>query len=261
MKLLITNEAADKIGLSAPQFRRIVGKLIIEPVEFYKNPHYRSGPLCPLWSSEQIRKLKRRKIVKDTIERNITRRSPEEIYQEHREKLIRKYSSFDDVVPDACNSLFELNRYCKHRSCSRANKNEIYDLKSQFLARLCEGGYLVDVRTHTVRKEEKKCFSCYGSGDWYGEDCDRCEGTGVFLKERELSFIAFGFSVNGKNYCWHQPSGLVDWDYPNVNDERDSTPWNINLTPKSVSLSAYKRTSAKRLLTFALEYKNGRIER
>ena len=261
MKLLITNEAADKIGLSAPQFRRIVGKLKIEPVEFYKNPHYRSGPLCPLWSSEQIRKLKRRKIVKDTIERNITRRSPEEIYQEHREKLIRKYSSFDDVVPDACNSLFELNRYCKHRSCSRANKNEIYDLKSQFLARLCEGGYLVDVRTHTVRKEEKKCFSCYGSGDWYGEDCDRCEGTGVFLKERELPFIAFGFSVNGKNYCWHQPSGLVDWDYPNVNDERDSTPWNINLTPKSVSLSAYKRTSAKRLLTFALEYKNGRIER
>ena len=259
MKLLITNDAADKIGLSVAQFRRIVCKLKIEPVDFYKNPHYRSGPLCPLWSPEQIRKLKRRKIVKDAIERSKKRRSPEEIHQEHREKLIKKYSSFKDVVPDACNSLFELNRYCKHRSCSRANRNEIYDLKSQFLARLCESEYLVDVRTHTIRQEEKKCFSCCGSGDWCGEDCDRCKGTGIFSEEGELSFVAFGFSVNGKNYCWHQPSELIDWDYPNVNDERDNMPWHTNLPPKPVSYSKSKRTSAKHLLAFAVEY--GRTER
>jgi len=55
--LLGTPTASEWLGLNTAQFRRLVSALEIEPEDWYCNPHYRSGPRCPLWSPEIVARL------------------------------------------------------------------------------------------------------------------------------------------------------------------------------------------------------------
>jgi hypothetical protein len=56
--LLGTPKAAELLGISPEQFRRLAKKVGLSPAGWYLNPHYRSGPPCPLWRPEDVERLR-----------------------------------------------------------------------------------------------------------------------------------------------------------------------------------------------------------
>jgi hypothetical protein len=53
-ELLGTPTASAWCGISPPQFRKLARQLQLEPENWHANPHYSSGPSCPLWAPEAI---------------------------------------------------------------------------------------------------------------------------------------------------------------------------------------------------------------
>ena len=146
---------------------------------------------------------------------------------------------------------------------STQQRDSIYDLKTKFVEILCIKGFLVNVKNHTVR-QRLICFDCDGDGknDYDGADCPYCKGTGLYA-DRDFEFVAFGFNVDGVDYCWHQPKHLVNWTYDSVSDNRKDTPWTTNGSPKPVSLDSEEISAAMDLLKFAIygELKADEIQR
>ena len=56
-QLLSTSAAAQLLGLSDAQFRRLAARQGLQPEEWYDNPYYRSAPACPLWPLEPVQAL------------------------------------------------------------------------------------------------------------------------------------------------------------------------------------------------------------
>ena len=52
-----TAAAANRLGVTIPQFRRLVHRKSIRPVAGYPNPHYQSGPQAHLWGLEDLDRL------------------------------------------------------------------------------------------------------------------------------------------------------------------------------------------------------------
>jgi len=205
---LATPDAAKQLGLSDAQFRRIASQKCLEPADWYTNPHYKSGPPCPKWSVKDLRRVARHSDVKRLLEKNNKpKRTAEEIQKSKLERMHRKYGEPGIAIPDACEAMFNLNRYAKHDSCTRDNRLDIYALKEGLISHLITQGVLEDVGRHLVKYADKSCFGCNGSGaGWDGLECQRCDGTGIYSPGRTKTFIVFRFLVNENRYCWHSPA-------------------------------------------------------
>ncbi len=114
-------------------------------------------------------------------------------------RFSRKYPTWRDALPDACEALFELNRYAKHESCTSTNREEIYNLKNGLIRLLYEQGFATDFYEHHLKLEAKPCWTCGGTGEyWTGEDCRKCGGTGDYLSAKTVFFLVFKFAIGAR---------------------------------------------------------------
>lgn len=162
----------------------------------------------------------------------------------------KKYSTKKDLaILDACEGLFNLNRYCKHPQCNWINKNEIYELKNKFIEFLYKKGFCEMAYIHTLRLKEKECYSCHGTGYHYKGECYNCGGTGIYQESDTLRFIVFHFTIDNKKFCWHQPDYLVEFEFQITNKSED-----INETEiKPLEIPRSKLKHYKELIKWVLE--------
>lgn len=121
--------------------------------------------------------------------------------------LPRRYPTWRAALPEACAGLFSLNRYAKHRNCGAVQRNEIYRLKNDLIELLYRHGYCTNAWIHRLTLAAKSCRECGGTG----EDCSHCGYTGVYREASVIEFWCFQFCVEGRRYCWHQPSTQMDF--------------------------------------------------
>ncbi len=176
----------------------------------------------------------------------------------------RKYPTADAALPEACEAMFNLNRYAKHRSCTPAHAAEIYGLKYKLVRLLYALGFCVACTEHNVPGQT--CYGCGGSGecsgDWqydgsdedYGDcevtGCSRCGGTGYYIEPSVL--VCFGFRVAGKHFCWHVPANHVSFRYRTTGE---SSTWQSAAEEKPVSLPRATFSRAKALVRWVLKRK------
>jgi len=148
--------------------------------------------------------------------------------------------------------MFNLNRYAKHRTCTHEHRNAIYELKNQFVRMRHEQGLADRIYKHVLRFDQKICFRCGGTGidRWYDDECDHCDGNGVYEEARTLEFVVFSFLVDETRYTWHQPIELVDWPY-----QFDSFPNGARVPglEKPVELKPTQFAEAEDLIRFTLQ--------
>jgi hypothetical protein len=270
--LLPTSAAAGMLGISPDQFRRLAERLNLEPASSYTNPHYRSGPRCPLWSPKLVQGLIGREELANLRARCEKHKKAKSASHIRRlETLHKRYPDWKEAIPPAAEALFNLNRYAKWESCSREHKKEIYDLKNKLIGLLYSLGYANQVKEHVVSRPGLSCNKCSGTGeidDWneYKYDdfcaengtCSRCDGTGWYRGPDCLEFVAFRFSISGQWYSWHQPKDLVSWPYAITCKAED---WEPERDAKPIDMPKCKFSEAKALIRFVLEKAKGNPER
>lgn len=241
--LCYESTALKLLGLTKVKF----DKLKIKPVKEVPNPHYKSMPPSRLYDRNKIEKLIDSPKV---IALKPKPRKPVDyaaIFQ-------KRYKSKESALMDASTSMFNLNRYCKHESCSARNRFEIYEIKNQFIEMLYHKGYCIECYIHYKILNEKICFSCDGTGisynrkDQFSFGCDRCLGTGIYQEEGTLEFVVFHFLVDGEKFTWHQPKESVDFEF-SITQEAD----NLNETQvKPMEINRSKLTEAKALIKWVM---------
>jgi hypothetical protein len=261
-KPLSTPRAAGLLGVTPDQFRQLAENIDLKPSAYYKNPHYRSGPECPLWPADVVRALVGGADVAAVLERARRLREAKATAPARRQATFAKrYPDYRLALPATAEALFSLNRYAKHRSCTRDHRDDIYDLKNGFVRLLCEVGCVRGARLHTTERAGLKCNRCGGAGgyeddefdefDQFEEDegCRKCFGTGWYRPPTTLEFIAFRFEVGGKRYSWHQPRELVNWP---VELTEGVDAWELEDVEKPLSMSRERFAEAKELIRFVL---------
>ena len=168
-----------------------------------------------------------------------------------RQAFQRVYPTWRAAVPDACKGLHALNRLAKHRTCTEANKAEIYALKNTFVELLYTQGFCTAAWLHILTLPAKPCYSCGGTGDQ--GDCDRCGGSGNYLSEKRLRFYCFRFSV-GRGYTWHQPDNLVTFP---VTTTAAPANWSGVERDKPLGMPRSKLAAAKDLLRWVVAQAKG----
>jgi hypothetical protein len=205
--------------------RTMIDALLGEPDEEWENPYYRSAAPCRMYLRTRLEATEATPDFTERLEKANARRRG----KDYTPALVRKYGTPTAAMAGAAESLFALNRYAKHDTCSAKHQSEIYSLKNRFIAWAVEHGHLVGWGHHETVQPEKT-LECYCVSR-YGEDgCGRCDFTGVHrrLPERILKFIVFRFGIDGKVYTWHQPADSVTFEYasraPQLEDACDWTP-------------------------------------
>jgi hypothetical protein len=206
--LMTTAEAAERLGLSAGQFRKLTAEL--RPAKTYPNPHYRSGPAAFLWSRRQIANLGRRKAVQAARERKggRARRSP----NAWAVRFTARHGNALAALGPAAEALFSLNRYTRHACCAEGHRAEILELKSQFIALLCRLEKIDRVVRFSLTRPGKGCWGCEGDDGHQGTGCGRCEFTGWHRDPRIDRLLSFHFTIDGVHYAWMQPERLVAFE-------------------------------------------------
>jgi len=214
--LVSTAAAAQKLGISDAQFRRIVTARGIEPDDTYANPHYKSGPPANLWSRRTVARLARTKDVVKARE-NRGGKAP----KDYKAAFDKRYRSPEDALPDACEALFNLNRYTRHPTCTSEHRENIFDLKTDFIERLyCLERFTDRVEKLTKLLPQKECFCEGWQADCEGhEKCEKCDGTGIFQEAREVASYVFTFTVGKQRYTWMQPDFAMTFT-PRVEETR-----------------------------------------
>jgi hypothetical protein len=236
--------------------RAAIDRFLGEPDRLAANPHYRSGPLMRLYRVERVLAIQNSPEFKVWMAEKHARKQKANTAQARRfEGFSRKYGSWREALPDACEYLFNLNRYAKHESCSDQNRDDIYDLKTELVALLYRHGYCTECYLHTSELAAKSCWSCDGTGTWesdwgdYSDKCWKCNGSGVYLNAKTLTFVCFRFNVAGQTYCWHQPEDLVLFNYEVT---AESSTWTPGDEEKPITLSKAKFAVAKDLLRWVV---------
>ena len=201
--LLTTGQAAEVLGLSPDQFRR----LGIEPDDTYVNRYHAT---CALYTVGKVQSLGDDPRVAAARER---RRGT----VDWRVRFLRQYGDREAALPDAARAMFELNRYAK--DAGRETADRIYGLKNPLVKHLWSGGHCVAIHRHTVQHEEKECWGCEGLG------CERCAYTGIWKPAEQVEFLCFRFEVHGKRFSWHQPARLAAWVPDAVIAEEPDADW------------------------------------
>lgn len=230
-ELIYQSTAAKMLGLSVNMFKR----LNIQPDRIGRS-RYGSGP------SYFHVKTKIEALINDDAVLELQRPTPKP--KDYITAFNREYLNFMDAVPLACDYLFNLNRYCKHPSCSEKHKDEIYELKNLFINFLYKMGFCTRVDEHVEVKEDKICYECGGDG------CERCYDTGIYRDGYSIIHYCFYFLVNEQSYCWHQPWEKVEFKF----ELTSVNPTNMPLPEiKEVYLPEPKRKEAKELIFWVLK--------
>jgi hypothetical protein len=242
--LMSTAAAAAKLRISIGQFRRVTSDL--PPAGTYTNPHYQSGPPAHLWSRRQVANLARRKTVvacRASCRSPVVPRPkapsetppPFEPATRARPRAAKapaaptrsagawsalfaqRYADPTLALGPAAEAMFELNRLTRSTRCAPWDKEDIFELKTSFVALLYRLEYTDRVVRFDLARPGQVCFECSG-GDCFGDDlvddgddvrCDRCGGSGWWRPPHVEALYAFHFTVDGKHYSWMQPSRFV----------------------------------------------------
>lgn len=78
---ITTGRAADLLGISDAQFRRIAEAAHLKPVDYVTNPHNPAGALCPVWSPSVVDALRDSPDVATARARRRPRTSADELGQ------------------------------------------------------------------------------------------------------------------------------------------------------------------------------------
>jgi hypothetical protein len=242
--LLTTTEAAEILGITDSQFRRLATRLDLKPGGTYPHPAY--GNQCYLWQTEPVRALIGGSEVLAIQQGPLNRaKARARNAEERRHSLARRYPSWRDSLPDAAEAMFNLNRYAKWRRCLPTHRQEIYGLKKHFLELLCCGGYAREVKLHSTERQGLPCYHCSCE-----DECDYCYGTGWYRCPETLEFVAFRFDVAGRVYAWHQPRELVTWPFTltEVNE-----PWELQRDEKPIHITPREFANAKELIRYTVD--------
>jgi hypothetical protein len=240
--------AAELLGVGVAQFRRLTEDLCLVHDEEAVNPHYRSGPKMKLYARPKILALQTHPAVVSARARKGAR-AP----KDYTGLFVKRFGAPRNALPAACEAMFNLNRYTRHDTCSHANRTEILDLKTKLVEFLYKEERFTDrVEKLTRRLPEKTCFGCDGTGgDWSGEDCDRCGGSGVFAKARNVASYVFRFTVEGQSYTWMQPDRVMTFQ-PRVEETKADDGGGPRELETSLTIPRAKLAEAKALVRYAL---------
>lgn len=233
MDLIYKSTAAQMLGIPVKKF----DLLQIEPIKIIKNPHYRRMNSY-LYDKAIIEKLIDSPEVKKLIPKKREKKDWNKIFD-------AKYNSprNENALTDVCIALFNLNRYAKHKSCTRRNKEEIYNLKNEVIRILYQSGYCVSTYKHILEFESKECRTCNGTGMKRGVFCYDCEGSGEITFDPS-EFIVFVFGINNEKYVWHQPEEYIRFSFELTGNEEK-----INKTEeKPIDIPKRKLSDFKALL-------------
>jgi hypothetical protein len=234
--------------------KAMIRELLGEPDKLAPNPHYRSAAPMRLYKVERVLAIQNSYSFKKSLIVKKARKSGAMNAQVRRfARFKRKYGSWRAALPDACEYLFNLNRYAKHSSCSDANRADIYELKGGMVRLLYQQGCCTQCFEHYHHLPELSCFACDGTGEfdlYEGEACRRCGGSGVYKKARTVTFVCFRFEMDGKTYCWHQPEDLVWFDYEVTADSSEWQP--AEQYEKTITLARSRFAIAKDVLRWVL---------
>jgi len=136
-------------------------------------------------------------------------------YKESFQQALFRYNQAQDKDLLVAQSLWFCNVKAREWGTGRYLKDHLYAYKRLIIRILYEKGYCTRVTRHMQRME---CWGCDGEGytsHRYSQTspvrksrCDRCYGTGIHA---EYQLHLFKFSIGGKFFNWHQPSGFADW--------------------------------------------------
>lgn len=234
-----------------------IAKFMPTPDELRPNPHYNSGPnkmKMYLWSrveeveatpefqqhrTKQIERATKALINKESLPARV-----EALKIKRYAALTAKYPRWTDAAPDACEAMFELNRYAKHKACK--NSDEIYWAKDDFIRLLYLTGYATECVEHSTTYPPRDCFGCDGTGMHYNDICYRCDGTGEYGDPMTKWFLCFTFAFGEKVYRFHQKKEDVGFPYTLTSPE--ATDINFANAEKKVTLDSKQRKAALQLV-------------
>lgn len=177
----------------------------------------------------------------------VKRRAPQP--KDYASQFARRYPSRRSAYVDACQALFELNRYAKHDTCSPKHQDAIYRLKDAWIKKLYQEGFCTEAFPLITAELELECRRCEGSGeDEDGYRCKKCSGTGIY-RVPGGAYWAFRFLVDAEDFAWHQPMPLPFVAQP----LGTSRPHEVLGEERPVSLAANKFAQAKALIAWCLE--------
>lgn len=215
------------------------------------NPHYTSGPPSRLYSRAKIRTwMKRHPKEIEKLQRRREKRSTKP--KRDVGEFEGRYGTSERILKAACEALFSLNRYAKHKACTCEKRDKIYNLKNKLIHYLYKNSRCGRVYRHVLTLDAKVCFHCRGDGmDWDAEDgdCERCSGTGEYQPEKTLYFAVFHFAVGDARYCWHQPEETLYYPVEYSESEPSEMPL---AEEKPIKLNGKSRKYYLRLLEWAL---------
>lgn len=250
----LTAQAILDRGWTSTMIRDLLGA----PDDCAPNPRYRSAAPCKLYDIDRIIRAEGTEAYTKTIAQLEARRRG----KNYESEFTRRYGDATSpaALNDVAEGLFNLNRYAKHDTCSRAHKEEIYGLKNDLVKALFEGGHCTGWNHHEIVKPEKILY-CYCSSydDDGGFDCDdvggcaRCHYTGIYrrLPELRVRFVAFRFEIIGRRYTWHQPAETVAWNYSSAPKYEDANDWQPD-AEKPLEMPPRKFARAKALIRWVL---------
>lgn len=219
-----------------------------EPDEMRPNPHYRRAAPMRLFDFGRIEAAEATPACKACLAevRERRQRPPKDWAPTFKARYGRRSSA----LPAAAEALWNLNRYAKHDRCSKAHRDEIYELKNRLILHLIARGRLIAHGTHKLEKTARnkgECYQCNGDG------CERCDFTGMhILPELVLYYVVLRFSVGDKTYTWHQPQesfeGRIPKDTPLLPDNGD---WQQE-REKPINLSPSRFARAKALIRWVM---------
>lgn len=176
----------------------------------------------------------------------------------------RYYGGWWMGVQDACEALFQLNRWAKHYDCPPRQKTEVYALKNRFLQMLWELGYCEQAYLAHTPKRELTCYGCDGTGrrTYYDcgetDECWRCNGTGIYRTVGGNPYWALKFRVGVGHeesrvnvFSWHQPAHLAPWALAKGEQPEEVKP--LTRTIEQVTLAKRKRPEAKALIKWVTD--------
>jgi len=134
-------------------------------------------------------------------------------------------------LQDSAEWMYRLNVFA--RSTGRYPiVDQIYDLKNEWIRYLYQHGYCTEVKLHS---QKRVCRACDGTGEyWSGEDCWKCNGSGVFTVTH---LFAFRFEIRGTHYAWHQLEKLIDYPVELTPDIQSEPMPDLRKDPAILSLS------------------------
>jgi len=236
-QLITKTESAQLLGLTMHMFN----KLNIEPYECIQNYNYRKSFIY-LYKETEIKKL----INSEEVQR-LKLKTPKP--KDWTSKFNKRYDK-KSPLPEVAKGLFNLNRYSKHNSCSRENREEIYEMKNGIIHYLYKNGYCFECYEHNIHGVPAICNSCGGSGIYQKKwECYSCFGTGrIHDVKIDLYYVVFRFNIEGTIYTWHQPEHTIHFIYKTTKPESIYEESEI----KPIEVSKSKLSEYKALLRWFL---------